>query len=83
MHWYLYVLLSIKLLFVYFFIRNKIDPSPKIKKRLSYIDTLFLFLLNLLLLYLFHPFTKNPVCIDKETKLFIFTFGILTLIHSF
>jgi hypothetical protein len=83
MHWYLYVLLSIKLLFVYFFIRDKFDPSPKIKKRLSYIDKLFLFLLNVLILYLFHPFTKNPVSIDRETKIFLFTFGILTLIHSF
>ena len=83
MHWYLYVLFTIKLIFVFLFIRDKLYPSPEIKKRLSYIDTLFIFLLNVLLLYLFHPFTKNPVCIDRETKLFLFTFGILTLIHSF
>jgi len=83
MHWYLYVLLILKLIFVFLFIREKFNPSPEIKKRLSYIDTIFISLLNVLLLYLFHPFTKNPVCVDRETKLFLFTFGILTLIHSF
>jgi hypothetical protein len=82
MHWYLYVLLSVKLIFVFLFFREKVNPSPEIKKRLSYIDNLFILLLNVLILYLFHPFTKNPVCVDKETKMFLFTFGFLTLIHS-
>jgi len=80
--WYLYVLLVVKLLVIYLFIKKKVDPSPESEKRFSYTDKVFTFLLTLLMLYLFHPFTKNPVCVDKETKLFLFTFGIMTLIHS-
>ena len=82
MHWYLYVLLVVKLLVIYFFLKNKVDPSPEVEKRFSYTDKVFTFLLTLLILYLFHPFTNNPVCVDKETKLFLFTFGIITVIHS-
>jgi len=83
MHWYLYVLLFVKLTFLYFFLKEKRNPSSENKKKLSLIDTSFMILLSILMIYLFHPFTKNPVCIDRETKLFLFTFAILTITHSF
>ena len=82
MHWYLYVLLVVKLLVLYFFLKKRIDPSPEVEKRFESVDKLFMFLLTVLILYLFHPYTKNPVCIDRETKLFLFIFGIMTVIHS-
>ena len=82
MHWYLYVLFFVKLLVIYFFLKKRVDPSPETEKRFSYTDKVFTFLLTLLILYLFHPYTNNPVCVDKETKLFLFIFGIMTLIHS-
>ena len=82
MHWYLYVLLVVKLLVLYFFLKKRVNPSPEVEKRFESVDKLFMFLLTILILYLFHPYTKNPVCVDKETKLFLFTFGIMTVIHS-
>jgi hypothetical protein len=83
MHWYLYVLLFVKLTFFYFLLKEKRNPSSENEKKLSLIDKAFMFLLSLLMIYLFHPFTKNPVCIDRETKLFLFTFAILTITHTF
>ena len=83
MHWYLYVLLLIKLVFLYLFLKNKVVHSDETEKKLNQIDKLFMSLLSILMIYLFHPFTKNPICIDRETKLFLFTFGILSLTHMF
>jgi hypothetical protein len=83
MHWYLYLLLIVKLTFFYFLLKKRRNPSPENEKKLSLIDTLFIVLLSILMIYLFHPFTKNPVCIDRETKLFLFTFAILTILHMF
>ena len=71
------------MLIIYYFVKNKLDPSPETEKRLSYIDKLFTILLTILMIYIFHPYTKNPTTVDKETKLFLFTFAILTLAHSF
>jgi uncharacterized protein YhhL (DUF1145 family) len=82
MHWYLYVLFFVKLLVLYLFLKKRVDPSPESEKKFASVDKLFMILLAILILYLFHPYTKNPVCIDKETKLFLFIFGIMTLIHS-
>ena len=83
MHWYLYVLLMVKLLVLYFFLKEKVNPSPENKNKLSLIDKVFYILLSLLMVYLFHPFTKNPICVDRETKLFLFIFAILTISHTF
>jgi len=83
MYWYLYVLLIVKLLFLFFFLKEKRTPSIENEKKLSFIDNLFMILLSLLMIYLFHPFTKKSCCIDRETKLFLFTFAILTLTHMF
>jgi len=83
MHWYLYVLFLVKCIILYLFIKNKVDPSPETEKRLSFMDNLFIILLSILMIYIFHPYTKNPTAVDKETKLFLFTFALLTLSHSF
>ena len=40
---------------------------------------LFYFLMALLLIYLFHPFSEN-VIINKEEKIFIFILGLLMII---
>jgi uncharacterized protein YhhL (DUF1145 family) len=82
MHWYLYVLFFVKLLVLYLFLKKRVDPTPESEKRFASVDKLFMILLAILILYLFHPYTKNPVCVDRETKLFLFVFGIMTLIHS-
>jgi len=83
MHWYLYVLFFVKLLVLYLFLKKRIDPTTESEKRFASVDKLFMILLAILILYLFHPYTKNPVCVDRETKIFLFIFGIMTLLHSF
>lgn len=71
------------MIIIYLFIKNKVDPSPQTEKRISFMDKIFMILLSILMIYIFHPYTKNPTSVDKETKLFLFTFAILTLSHSF
>lgn len=83
MHWYLYVLFFVKLLVLYLFLKKRVDPTPESEKKFASVDKLFMILLAILILYLFHPYTMNPVCVDRETKLFLFIFGIMTLLHSF
>lgn len=82
MEWYLYVIFVVKIVFLALFLKNKIRPTPKSEKRLKKVDALFMLLLSVLMIYLFHPGYKGPVCIDRETKLFLFTFAILTAIHT-
>ena len=81
MHWYLYVLLIVKMLVLYFFLKKRWNPSPENEKKFALIDKLFMILLIFLIIYLFHPYTKNPVHVDRETKLFLFIFGIMSLVH--
>ena len=83
MHWYLYVLFFVKLMVLYLFLKKRVDPTPESEKRFDSVDKLFMILLAILILYLFHPYTTNPVCVDRETKIFLFIFGIMTLLHSF
>jgi len=82
MEWYLYVILLVKIVFLALFLKNKIKPTPESKERLKKVDALFMILLCILMIYLFHPGYKGNVCIDRETKLFLFTFAILTIIHK-
>ena len=82
MEWYLYVILFVKIVFLALFLKNKIRPTPDSEKRLKKVDAVFMLLLSILMIYLFHPGYKAPVCIDRETKLFLFTFAILTAIHT-
>ena len=81
MHWYLYVLFVVKLLVLYYFLQKRRNPSPEHEKKFALIDKLFMILLTILMIYLFHPYTKNPVYVDRETKLFLFIFGIMSLVH--
>lgn len=82
MDWYLYVILFVKIVFLTLFLKNKIHSTPESKKRLKQVDGIFMLLLCALMIYLFHPGYKGNVCIDQETKLFLFLFAILTSIHT-
>ena len=79
---YLYLLLLVKLFELYCIVWNRVKPSEQSAKYLFQVNRLFTVLVTFLMLYLFHPFTRNPVSIDRETKLFLFTFACITLIHS-
>ena len=80
---FLICLLIIKLIFVGAVIENRIYPSEKTKQIADITHKLFSVLMACLLIYLFHPRTTNPTLIDKETKLFLFVFGILTLVDLY
>lgn len=80
---YLYLLVFVKLSVIFFFIKNKIKPSDVTEKHFLFAEDIFNALMSLLMIYLFHPSSENPIFIDRETKLFLFTFAILTLVHSF
>jgi len=82
MEWYLYVILFVKISFLLLFLKNKIHSTPESEKRLKRVDAVFMLLLSVLMIYLFHPGYKGTVCIDRETKLFLFMFSILTIIHT-
>ena len=81
MDWYLYVLLSIKILFLLLFLKNKLHSTPESKKRLELVEGIFMLLLCALMISLFRP-GKGNVCVEKETKLFLFMFAVLTAIHT-
>lgn len=78
---YLSTILIVKLAFLGFFIKNKFAPTTLSKNGLLYTENAFNLLMSLLIIYLFHPNTSNPIFVDRETKLFLFIFSILTLIH--
>jgi len=79
---YLYLLLLVKLFELYCIVWNRVKPSARSAEYLFQVNRLFTFLVTFLMLYLFHPFTRNPVSIDRETKLFLFAFACITLVHS-
>jgi hypothetical protein len=78
----LYIIFIVKLSVIFLFIRNKFYPTDTSEYRLQLAQKTFNVLMSILLLYLFHPFSKNPVMVDIETKLFLSIFAILTLVHT-
>ena len=79
---YLYLLLLIKLFELYCIVWNRLKPSTQSAEYLFQTNRVFTVSITLLMLYLFRPLTRNPVSIDRETKLFLFTFACITLVHS-
>ena len=80
---YLYLVFIVKLSVLFFFIQNKFYPSNTAEKHLSFTEDVFNVLMSLLIIYLFHPFSANPIFVDRETKIFLFIFAALTLLHTF
>jgi hypothetical protein len=80
---YLSIIFIVKMLFLGFWIKNKLEPTELSKQGLYYSEKVFTTLMSLLIIYLFHPNTPNPTFVTRETKLFLFIFSILTMIHTF
>ena len=80
---YLYLLLFIKLIIIYLWLKKKFEHDEKTAHTLSVFELIFDGLMAFLMIYLFHPYSPNPIYIDRETKLFLFTFAVLTLAHTF
>lgn len=57
--------------------QDKIYKYDNLKETLHYVFTL---LMGILLIILFNPReTKNNKCVNKETRIFLFLFGILSI----
>ena len=80
---FLICLLIVKLIFAGAVIKNRISPSEKTKKIVEVTHKIFTGLMACLLIYLFNPRKSNSDVLDKETKLFLFMFGILTLVDLY
>ena len=80
---YLYLVFIVKLSVLFFFIQNRFFHTEETEKHLLFTENIFNALMSFLIIYLFIPFSSNPIFIDRETKLFLFIFALLTLLHIF
>ena len=48
-----------------------------------YIQMLFTINMGVLLIYLYHHYTPKKVCIEGHTKMYLYLFGILSLLGGF
>ena len=82
--------ISIGILFI---LKYNKDPSDKDKDKDKFINivelleqtlhSLFLLLISMLLIYLFNHLTPKKVCIEGQSKIYLYSFGILVGIGSF
>lgn len=80
---YLYVILIVKVITLLLFFKNFFEPSTLSEYYGSLSDKIFNVLMAFLMIYLFHPYYHNTGLVNRETKVFLFTFAIMTLIHMF
>ena len=97
LHYYIYCLLSLKILLIVFILRewglkiqNSFIDSDKILKKIQKVtgqkdklEAIFLIGVYLLLMYLFYPFNNNHTFkADDHTKLLLFATGLVSIIHN-
>jgi hypothetical protein len=75
-------ILIVKLFVLFYVVRNKISSTEESIKRMNFFEHVFTVSMSLLMIYLFNPWSLHDK-IDKETRLFLMAFAILTLAHSF
>jgi len=80
---YLYVVFIIKSITIFLAFQKHFFPSDITESRYVIADNIFNTLMSFLIIYLFHPFSCNPIMVDQHTKLFLCTFAVLTLVHTF
>jgi uncharacterized protein YhhL (DUF1145 family) len=80
---FLYLVLLSKLYFVYTVVVYRMKPTPENSEKVTMSDNIFKVLMSLLMIYLFRPNSPSPVRIEGHTKLFLFVFGLLTIVDFF
>jgi hypothetical protein len=80
---FLFVVLLSKLYFVYAVVTYRLEPTPANSEKVKFSDNVFKVLMSLLMIYLFRPNSASPVKIEGHTKLFLFVFGLLTIVDFF
>ena len=80
---YIYSLILIKLIFLVTLIVLKIEnkPSKQLESVNEITKNLFMGMLAVLMIYLFHPKRNSDVLIQGETKLMLFLFGVISLLE--
>jgi hypothetical protein len=82
-HWmydtFLFVTLIIKIVYVLSALKNRVDPNDRNQYIMILMQNIFTMLICFLMLYLFHPYSKHPTEIWRDTKIFLFMYAILTL----
>ena len=85
---FLYIILVVKIVFLFTIVMSKYenrignnDKSTWYKILQDKLHHLFTLLMGILLTLLFHPFlSAKTVCVDGHTKLFLYAFGVLSII---
>lgn len=80
---FLVLLLVVKITFIGAVIKTRRAPTETSELVKEYSHHLFTFLMGCLLVYVFKPGGSPIVTIDRETKIFLFTFGILTFVDLY
>ena len=87
---FLSVILVIKIIFIFSLVMKIIESkrgnSKKEEKYKMYEETfhnLFTLCMGILLIMLFSSRNKGEVCIDGHTKIYLFLFGVLSLLSIF
>ena len=80
---YIYSLILIKLIFLVTLIMVKFEtkPSKDLETVNDITKNLFMGMLAVLMIYLFHPKRNSDVLIQGETKLLLFLFGVISLLE--
>jgi len=84
---YLYVILVVKMLFlismilsVYTSYKGMKSESKRYEEFQDKMEHLFIVLMGVLMIILFYPQNKGQVCLDGHTKIFLFIFGVLSIL---
>lgn len=80
---YIYCLIVIKLIFLVtlIIVRFENKPSKQLETVNEITKNLFMGMLAVLMIYLFHPKRNSDVLIQGETKLMLFLFGVISLLE--
>jgi len=90
LHSYIYLIVVVKIVFIltavsHIYLRVNGEENSELDKKIIYwkerIEFIFIILMSLLLIYLFHPNNRN-VEIDNETKFLLYLFGFLLIITA-
>lgn len=94
---FIYYIITLKIIFVILsvyqiYMRKKHEESTEKYNKISYIKSriefIFIASMALLLILLFNPLNKNrnknknTICVDNETRVLLFLFGVILIITS-
>jgi cell division protein FtsW (lipid II flippase) len=84
---FLYFILVVKILFlismllsIYASHKGTQAQADKYENFQEKMEHLFIVSMGILMMILYFPHTKGPVCVDGHTKLFLYIFGILSVL---